>query len=71
MYSLNKDFNSYISKLVKTGHWSFVPKGRRKHAALQHVSGCKVPIPGTPSGYCGRSLRNFQGMIRKTEKYII
>lgn len=66
MYSTNKDFNRFVDSLVKSGKWSFIPKGGRKHAALKHINGSMCPVPTSP-GKHPRGLLNFRSMIRKIE----
>ncbi|OSI12970.1 hypothetical protein [Neisseria canis] len=67
LYSSNKDYDQYIKKLVASGNWFYIPKGRRKHAALRHINGGICAIPCSPgSRFVG--LHNFRRQIRNTER---
>lgn len=65
-YSNNKDFADYVGKLVRSGKWVYIPKGRRRHGCLQHQSGRKCPVPFTPDNN-PRSLLNFKALTRQIE----
>lgn len=66
-YSRNKDFDRYITRLIKTGKWTYIPQGRSKHAALRHENGGICPVPGTPASH-QRSFPNFRSMTRRVER---
>lgn len=65
-YSNNKDFQVYVKGLVSGGNWSFRTSGR-KHGILQHRSGRKIPVPGTPGNH-PRGLLNFKAQVRHVER---
>ncbi|MGX5872953.1 hypothetical protein MJ547_04225 [Burkholderia gladioli] len=56
-YSKSKDFNHHVKGLVHDG-WTFIPKGRHKHAKLLAPNGRAITVPGSPSDW--RGLRNFK-----------
>ena len=75
LYSSNKDYDQYIKKLVESGNWFYIPKGRRKHAALRHINGgiCAIPCSHGNRHSCSPGsrfvgLHNFRRQIRHTER---
>lgn len=66
-FSNNKDFQTYIKSLVKSGDWKFTPKAHRKHGYLTHACGVKLPVPSSPHGDAA-AFRNFKAAVRRIEK---
>lgn len=56
-YSTSKEFNNEIKDRLRAG-WTFIPKGRHKHAKVVAPNGFKTTVPGSPSDW--RALRNFR-----------
>ena len=56
-YSTCKEFNNHVKGLVRQG-WTFIPKGRHKHARVVAPNGRSISVPGSPSDW--RGLRNFK-----------
>ena len=69
-FSNNKDFQTYIKSLVKSGDWKFTPKAHRKHGYLTHVCGAKLVVPLSPKGDAP-ALKNFQAAARRIEREFI
>lgn len=47
-YSSAKDYNNQVKAMVRDG-WTFIPKGRHKHAKLVAKNGRSVTVPCSPS----------------------
>lgn len=66
-YSSDKQYNAFISNLVKIGDWTFFPKKGRKHGYLCHINtGKKFVVPCSPSDH--RGVKNFISAIRRIER---
>ena len=61
-YSHNKDINSMVKELLKSG-WFIVRKN--KHVKLQSPTGKTLAVPSTPSDV--RAVLNFKADVKRIE----